>query len=257
MAKARFVQIGVLLVAVALTAFFVYSSPYFRIQDISVGGTVKVPPADVISVSGLYRGMHMLPLNLATVEASVRTLPWVKTARAAQALPGKVFITITERKPLALVPSTRGFYLIDEEGRALDIVTSGRITYPIITGFDPGEAVAGDFLNATEVMAGIRCIGSLTPAIAERFSEVNAGPEGEVVVFLTGGVRLYLGQADAQLRKKFLVAESVLEDLRKSRSEVEYIDLRYGNPIIKPRDTRVVPPPPGRQAPATKSTTGR
>jgi len=258
---ARYVKIGVFLVVAALASFFVVNSSYFRIQDIVVQGASKVPGAEIIALTNLYRGQHMYGFKADEVVALVRSHPWVARAKVLRHLPGNVTVTVTERKPIAVVPSHNGYLVVDEESHVVDFLTTGRIPLPVITGFQPNDAVVGDRLLAGEVATAIRCIMQLTPFVAERISEVNANDQGEVTVFLLGGLRVYMGLSDAQLPRKFALLESLLGDINKSKMDVLYIDLRYGNPIIKPRTqpappqkvTTPVPAPPKTPAPPTNN----
>jgi cell division protein FtsQ len=227
------VRAGATLIVLALAIFIFTNTAYFRVQDVLVEGAKKATPFEVMSLSGISSGMHMFEFNAAKVESAVESHPWVRRARVRREFPGKVIIQVTERSPAATLPYYNGFLVIDDDAHVVDFLASGDIPWPVITGFTPVESVVGDHLSSSLISAGLRCVVALTPAIREKLSEVAVDRNDEITLILMGGMRVLFGQADAQAPRKFKLLESVLEDIVKNKMDVEYVDLRYGNPFVK------------------------
>jgi len=110
-----------------------------------------------------------------------------------------------------------------------------KLAWPLITGWEPVDTTVGSRLDSARVSAGLRTVDQLTAGVRSRLSEIHAAENGEVTMYLLGGMKVYIGQADAQVSKKLRTLESVLDDIAKNRLDVSYIDLRYEKPVIKLR----------------------
>lgn len=229
----RYARLGVLLVSASLAVFIVTNTAFFRVQDIRVTGASRVPPHEIASLSGLSKGQHMFSFRSEDVKALVMRQPWVLSTTVSRRFPGVVEIAVTERTPVACVPYHNGFLTVDEEARVLDFSSGGKIPYPIISGWSPASAAAGDFVQSAGILSGIRCVLGASPAMRERISELAVEKDQSILLYLAGGLRVYFGQADAQAQKRFNVLESVLEDISNNKINALYVDLRYANPVIK------------------------
>lgn len=235
MQSRRYAAFGVLLASVSLAVFVMTNTAFFRVQDISVTGMSKVPAHEVTALSGLHKGEHMFAFKSENVQSLVLGHPWILSATVRRRFPGVVEIAVKERTPLACVPYHNGFLTLDEEARVLEFTTGGKIAYPVITGWSPASASAGDFIRSAGILAGLRCALAATPAMRDRISELAVEKDQAVVLYLIGGLRVYFGQADAQAEKKFNVLESLLKDISDNKIDALYVDLRYANPVIKTR----------------------
>lgn len=233
MPASRLAKIGVLLTTLALAVFVITNTAYFRVQAIAVEGASKVAHEEIIAISGLSHGMHLASFKAGDVEAAVQAIPRIDRVSVRRMFPGTVRISVTEREPVAVLPHHSGFLVLDGVGRVIDYFVGGRIPWPVVTGEDVSTAVVGDFIKSPRIIAGLRCVSSLTSPILARLSEVNVREDGEVTLFLLGGVRVLLGQADAQIPKKSSTLESLLEDLAKTKTNASQIDLRFDKPVVR------------------------
>ncbi len=236
MRSSRVLRLGVLLTALGVASFVLSNAAYFRVHEIRVKESTRVPKEEILALSGLSIGMHIYSFDPRRVEAAICKNPWIHTATVTRSLPGLVSISTSMRQPIAAIPHYSGFFLIDSDARVVDFQDGGQVLYPVITGYDSGNTLAGDFIKHPSVLAGLRCLESLTPEITAQLSEVNVDKEGEVTLFLVGGLRVFIGQADAQTERKARTLESLLEDIRKSSLSALHVDLRYEQPVIRLRD---------------------
>lgn len=105
------------------------------VGDVLVTGRRETDPATLLEVVGVERGMPILAVDLEAVQHRVEALPWVKQARVERHLPDTLFITLTERRPLALWQRHRSLALVDEDGVVITEGPLGRFgSLPIVIG---------------------------------------------------------------------------------------------------------------------------
>jgi cell division protein FtsQ len=86
------------------------------VQDIQVTGRSVTAREDILKALGAGRGTPILAVNPETARAQLETLPWVRTASVERRLPDTLFVTLTERQPLALWQRHGKMVLIDHDG---------------------------------------------------------------------------------------------------------------------------------------------
>lgn len=105
------------------------------VGDVLVAGRQETDPSHLLDVVGVERGMPILALDLASIRQRVEALPWVKSARVERRLPDTLFISLTERRPLALWQRQRALALVDEDGVVITDRKLGRFAHlPIVIG---------------------------------------------------------------------------------------------------------------------------
>lgn len=105
------------------------------VGDVLVTGRQETDPTQLLEVVGVERGMPILALDLASIRQRVEALPWVKSARVERQLPDTLFISLTERRPLALWQRHRTLALVDEDGVVITDRKLGRFaSLPIVIG---------------------------------------------------------------------------------------------------------------------------
>jgi cell division protein FtsQ len=131
-------------------------------------------------------------------------------------LPGTLIVEVTERAPVALVPTSTGLRAYDERGRSLPTEPS-LVDAPVLSQRDT---------------AALRLLGQLRarmPAFYDRVSAVRAVGKREMVLELkTVAVRAML---DASL-DRLAELEPVEADLARRQLRVAEIDLRYRDQVI-------------------------
>lgn len=128
-----------------LLAFFGYMvSPFSKVQEVSVVGTVNVPIQNVINASGLSDRV-LIPQVLRTkkqLAAQIeKRLPQVKRASLAVSAVDHVTIHVVEHEPIGYVVKNKQYRMILANGT---IIARGTTTpldnYPVFSGFSDQEA---------------------------------------------------------------------------------------------------------------------
>jgi cell division protein FtsQ len=190
---------------------------YFRVRRVEIVGARFVQSSDILS------RLHVDTLSSvwqppAPLEERIASHPGVRSARVGRRLPGTLVVEITERWPVALVPTPTGLVPIDEHGVALPIdLTRTNVDAPIVAYRDAGL---------------FRLLGRLhaeAPALYERVSEV--GRTGRDEVWLRISSVPVRAMADVSV-ERLADLGPVEQDLARRQLRAAEIDLRYRDQVI-------------------------
>lgn len=110
----------------------------FKVREVLVAGRIASSRTDLVNAARVNVGDPILGIDLARIRSDLEDLPWVRAAAVERRLPDVLFISLTERQPLALWQHENRLSLIDREGTVLtnrNLERFGRM--PIVVG---GEA---------------------------------------------------------------------------------------------------------------------
>ena len=238
------------LVVVALGAgvWAAFFSPLLEVQEVRVVGSKHTSEDEVLEATGV-RGDNLLLLSADGLEDTVRSLPWVATAKVDRILPDTVRVTIDERKPALVIEGMHGAWTVDLSGRVLQ---RGRVSgYPILEaavtgGLEPGAQVTQD-----GAVAVLRMYRTLPRQVRKRVVAIFAPSEERISFSLSDRTLVRYGSARMLVAKR-RVLEALLQRLREQGRAALYIDVRVpSNPAIAP----AAPSPSGTPLP-TPSPTG-
>lgn len=226
---------------VAIAAFvaieihgYMHSSPRFLVSHITVEGNVHVTAREVIARSTIAEGQNIFDVNLGKSAEAIREIPWVRDVLVRRHLPGRIYIEITERRPVALVPSEE-LLLVDETGRIVSVFYAAENVYaPFITARGLGPLKPGDVMRAEgtdEALEIIRLMDSMGVAADIDISEINIDdPMNIVLVARRSGASIFMGTGD--MEGKLWRLTRVVRALEKKGSRkverLEKVDLRFG-----------------------------
>jgi cell division protein FtsQ len=190
---------------------------YFRVRRVEIVGARFVQPSDILSrlhvdtMSSVWQPMRPL-------EGRIASHPGVRSVRVSRQLPGTLVVQISERSPVALVPTPAGLVPIDERGAALPIdLTRTTVDAPIVAYRDA---------------AIFRLLGRLhddAPELYGRVSEVSRVSGDEVLLRISSvPVR---AMADVSVERLTDVSP-VEADLARRQLRAIEIDLRYRDQVI-------------------------
>jgi cell division protein FtsQ len=190
---------------------------YFRVRRVEIVGARFVQPSDILG------RLHVDTLSsvwqsVAPLEDRIASHPGVRSVRVGRRLPGTLVVEITERWPVALVPTPSGLVPIDERGAALPIdLTRTTVDAPIMAYRDARL---------------FRLLGRLraeAPDVYARVSEVGRTAGDEVWLRISSvPVRAMADVSVERLAEVGLVEQ----DLARRRLRAAEIDLRYRDQVI-------------------------
>ena len=174
------VVVGVVAGAVALSR-----TPLLDVDRIEVEGNRVVPAADITAASGVQHADRMTGVDTGDVAARVEAMPWVRTASVTREWPSTIRVTVTERRPVAVVGGASGDRVVDATGRVLGPAGAADAALVRLGGEPraaPGERLGQRWRSMLAVAD--RLPDALRPTVAA----IGAGDTGTVVVLTTGTV---------------------------------------------------------------------
>lgn len=129
---------------------FVAVSDFFKIQTISVSEpTAHLTKNQIIQLSGVSYGAHLLSLNLYEIESNLKRYSWIKDAKIKRNFPRGLILKVTEYEPVALILADDTYWLSVDGKIVAKAKESEGNAFPVITGFtkDQLEKYPGYFRN--------------------------------------------------------------------------------------------------------------
>jgi cell division protein FtsQ len=191
---------------------------FFRVRTVEVVGARYTPVSDVLDRLALDTSRSVWD-PLGPLAARVRNHPQVADAMVARRLPGTLVVTLTERRPVALLPTRDGLRAIDERGVVLPLDPSRTpVDLPIVTAAPRAPGV-------------YHLLGAMQrddPRLFARLGAVRA-TDGELVLDVAGTpVRALTTVSLARLSD----IEPVERDLARRQLRAVELDLRYRDQVI-------------------------
>lgn len=247
------------LVVVSLAVFlFMYlgrtvkNLDYFKIKDIMVNGN------DTASLSYL-KGQNIFTVDIRRESGYMRELyPTFRLIRLIRIFPNRLYIDFIKRKPQGIVKLYR-YFCVDRDCVLFDCPAElTELDLPIITGLDtkifgpkPGRkynlkelALALNIIQETEKNSilknyQVRRIGVLNPANTSFFIvapvKLSNYPNERRAQEIEG-LEVKIGQDD--IKDRITILGALLTQTKKGLGNIEYIDLRFKEPVIKLKDAK-------------------
>ena len=212
---------------------FAFTTPFLRVNRISVHGNVRLSSGEVQALVEDLRGTSILRVDLDAFRQRLVESPWVSDVALRRVLPSTIEVFVSERRPVGLCRMGQDLYLVDETGTVIDQwgPQYAEFDLPIIDGLvgppSRGGAAKGTIdVGRAELASRVIAALGRNQQIAGRLSEVDVTDAHDAVVLLDDDpALLHLGN------DKFLErVQSYLElsqALRDRVTEIDYVDLRF------------------------------
>lgn len=236
------VKLTILVIASLLGGLFVVSntnrflktSDYFKVKDIFFKNN------ETIDLSYL-KGRNIFTLDLQKESQYLSgDFPAYQKIRLVRVLPDRIFVDFIKRKPLAYVKLYR-YFAVDEEG--LFFADTGKLeeeSLPVIVGLE--TKIFGPKLSRTyrikELTFALNIIKTCAanPILKDyRIKRLNVAHLNQVSFFmmLDKEQDLEVKLDEANFKDKLEVLASIVNQSRRSLSDLEYVDLRFKESVIK------------------------
>ncbi|MGC8628379.1 MAG: cell division protein FtsQ/DivIB [Acidimicrobiales bacterium] len=215
-------RLRVLLVVLAVLALgglsvgLVYS-PLLRVRDVIVVGDAHTPRAQLLAAAGLSQPGRVPMVDAGSIAElrAVEALPWVARASFEKRWPWTVVLSVSERRPAALVADGRGQAVVDATGRVLEVGSppSGVGPLPVINGVaasSPGSSAWPIGRTSRGALAGLLTAASECPVgLARRGLELTAEVGWGLVAHLRGSRALVVLGSSEEMGEKLAVLEEL------------------------------------------------
>ena len=190
---------------------------FFRLRRVQVVGARYVRADSIVALLGVDTTRSIWD-ETDDLLARVRKHPQVSDAEIARRLPGTLVVTVTERVPVAFVPTARGLEPLDAGGRVLPI--------------DPSRVNMDLPVLARRDTTVLRLLGELrerAPQLYERVSAARRAARGEITLEL-GAVNVrMMDDVTVERLGDILPVEA---DLARRQARAVELDLRYRDQVI-------------------------
>jgi cell division protein FtsQ len=204
------------LVVSAATAAFVgcgwvaINSALVEVREVTVEGTSRLSPEQVLAVADVRRGQSLFRLDPAAIAHRVETLAPVAAARVSRDWPHRVVISVVERRPVAAVTEGSTATLLDRTGVAFATVPKAPDGLVPVTLGAPLNPSRRDGPGAADARAAMRVLDDVPASLRARIEGLHAPSPVEVSFDLRGGRTVVWGSAEDGSRKAAVLRSLLL-----------------------------------------------
>ena len=234
----RIARWGLALIVVAYAGYratsLVVHASGLQVRKIVVHGNARISSGEVQAIVDGLRGSSILTADLASYRRRLKESPWVADVALRRVLPSTVEVFVSERTPIGLCRLGSTLYLIDAGGTLIDEFGPqySEFDLPIIDGLVSGPGSGQPSIDERRAELAARVIDSLSARkdIAQRVSQIDVRDAHDAVVILQDdGALLHLG--DEKFLERLQSYVDLAPALRERVSEIDYVDLRFGERV--------------------------
>jgi len=166
-----------------------------RIHEVRFEGLARTSAQELLELSPVQRGDHLLSCDTDLVEAALRRHPWVSSVEVRRTLPPALEVRVVERRAAALV-DLAGLYLVDSDGEVFKRALPGDgLDLPVITGVARDDWIE----RRAEVEPLLKAALALLDRWAERGLDRRT-PVSEIHIDAEYGTTLWAGPDGLEVR---------------------------------------------------------
>ena len=166
-----------------------------RIREIRFEGLSRASAQELLELSPVQRGDHLLLCDTSLVEVALRRHPWISSVEVRRTLPPALEVKVSERRAAALV-DLGGLYLVDAEGEVFKRALPGDgLDLPVVTGITRDDWVE----RRAEVEPLLHAALALLDRWAERGLDRRT-PVSEIHISAEYGTTLWVGAEGLEVR---------------------------------------------------------
>lgn len=215
-----------------------YSGPALQqlleIKAITVDGLYHLDKQQVLDLAKVKPGAPLHHIVTTVIKDNVEAHPWVKAAEVSRVPFHELRISVSERKPAAIVRTESQNFLCDEDGYVLNRL--GQLddaALPLVTGIDLQGLLQGTESVRHAVVSGIELAKVVGQSFEGRLQVLADNPSN--LVAMVQGMRFQFGdEALKEQWDRFRRAKPTLKarNIDGQGRGVSEVDLRYENRII-------------------------
>jgi len=203
------------------------SGDLLRIREVRFSGLARASADELMELSPVQRGDHLLLCDTALMESALRRHPWMASVEVRRTLPPALEVRTVERRAAALV-DLGSLYLLDSNGEVFKRAVPGDgLDLPVVTGIGREAWVE----RRGEVEPLLKGALALVDRWAERGLDRRA-PISEIHIDVEYGTTLWVGPRGVEIRlghgalpEKLARLEQVLAALEVDGQSAEVLHL--------------------------------
>lgn len=183
---------------------FLGRSDFFQITSITIEGNRILDRQEILKLSGIDIHSNLVTVRNPKVRERLKKNEWIEDVTLKKNWPDQLIIEVRERKPVALLNTSKELFYLDRRGNPFAPHTAGQeIDFPIITGI-PERWIARRQKDNPDsplmrAMAFIKRAGNKNSILpAQRISEIHIGADNSLSLHLLDRpFPIILGQGDS------------------------------------------------------------
>lgn len=230
-------RLGYLVVALVILGLSVGLGYHFsrdsKVEQVAVTGNIFTGSDQIIKQAAIPAGVHADSLDVMKVMENIEKLPWVHEARLSMSPFGRMDISVTERRPIALLMQGDRSVYVDADGVKMPVIQGRPVDVPLLYGFPVAPLSEPLHSDDFSKVAAFLLAAEQDPAAHRTLSEIAwAGYEGVVALSHDNGIKLIFGSDRFEERLKNWTAFYNTVIPEKGISRFQSIDFRYHGQII-------------------------
>lgn len=211
-----------------------WTSPALSVKHVYVEGIVLTRPEQVVSGSRIRNGSSWFFLLTSRIVHQLQGLPTVAEAVVSRGLPGRVYVRVFERQPVALLSTADGSYWVDSRGVPFWKTRQAGIL-PVIRVDAPLAVEMGRVVNNKSVQTALEILDRYVPEYQLPVAQIVVDREGNLCLNMRRGLpQVRIGDSAELPQKMLRTAELWTQPQIVQRAE--YLDVScVDKPVWKPR----------------------
>jgi len=207
------------------------------VSAVRVEGNAVVSSAEILHLAAISRHARLFAVDLAAVRKRILQNPLIRAASVNRQGPEGITITVTERRPVALLAAGE-LLSVDEEGTVLPAVKSDQFfDLPILTvalpeaECIPGKRITGPAVH--EALDALVAARRMDEDLFRRISEITVYDNGVLVMHTAeAGVPVILGRGE--MPRKLVTFDGFWRQIveRRGPKHLQQVDLRFEDQVI-------------------------
>lgn len=231
----RYLRIFIVLLIVVAVVFALKrltTVDVFTIKNVSVIGVSRLTEEEILDLAKISSKESIFSVNSKEIEKKIASSPWIKDAKIVKSFPSSIKIEIEEEQPILTVKNQDGYWLVSDEGIALEQSKKSPDKFPLFTLEKDLIVELGYKIKNKKMLSLIKIYNSMEPNVKTRIK--SASMSGEDLYFIDEkDIQIVYGD-DSDLEEKNLLILQLLDDINKKKTDVYYIDIRIpSKPAIK------------------------
>ena len=111
-----------LVIVLLVALFFLLSSSLFNVNQITVQGNVTISPEEIVNLSGINNQTNIFRIDEVEAKQNIEQNGYLIVNDIKRVFPSKVIIKVHERVAIAQIGTINGYYVIDKDGIALNLL---------------------------------------------------------------------------------------------------------------------------------------
>lgn len=221
---------GILIIFLISVLFYLFSGRY-SVNKITILGQTNLTKDKILELAKIDMNKNIYIMNTKNIEKNLTANNYIQSATVRRKFPQEITISIVERIPVASIPITSGYVIIDENATAISIVQDEKsVKKPIISGISISNIKLKDIIPVKDkealenILKIIHLISSLD--LLDNISYIDLKNYDDISMTTNTGILVRFGNTD-DMQYKVKVLNKILINLSTKGKTLGTIDMRF------------------------------